>query len=293
MNTHSIQSDALIAEIKEQGAELVSLFSKKTKTEYIWQADPRFWNRSAPILFPIVGRLKDDKFTHSGKDYKLPKHGFVRDAPFTPTGPIDSTLGFTYEDTLKTRQVYPFPFILHVVFSLYWNVLETVYHVTNKGHGPMYFSIGSHEAYNCPWAEDEAFEDYYLEFDEDATYNSLQIGPGGLLTKDPAYHVIENGRRLPLNYGLFENDSLVFSDVPSNKVILGSRKSISKVEIAYNDAPNLVLWTKKDAPYICVEPWYGLPDFENSDGQIANKPGIVTLDKGESFSWRHTITIYE
>ena len=289
---HSIQSDLLYVDINEVGAELVSLFSKKTNTEYLWQGDPLSWNRTAPVLFPIVGRLKDGKYSYNGKSYNMPLHGFVMDAPFTVDRADASSLVFTCEDTQKNRAIYPFSFTFQVIFTLKWNVLETIYHVVNKTNGPMYFSFGSHEGYRCPRLAGETFEDYYLEFDHDNDYMNSGVSPNGLLTGE-SEPIINNGRRLPLSNGLFANDSLVFTDIPSGKVILGSNKSPAKVEIYYEDAPNLVVWTIPNVPFICIEPWHGLPDFEDSDGDFTKKPGIIKIDKGDAFSWRHTIAIYE
>jgi len=290
--THSIESDLISATIDEKGAELISLYSKRQKQEYLWQGNPDIWGGQAPVLFPIVGRLKDGAYTYKGKSYKMSPHGFVSNAPFVTKGAPDSSITFTYEDTAQTRAIYPFSFKLSVIFSVQWNVLETIYQVENRTKGPMYFSCGSHEGYICPRYEDESFEDYFLEFGQDATYQSLTVSENGLLC-EPHYAVIENGKRLPLHYGLFKNDSLVLTNIPTNTVTLASTKSKNKIVIDYEEAPNLVLWTKPNAPYICIEPWDGLPDFEGSDGDITNKPGILRLEEGETYNWRHTISIYE
>jgi len=287
---HSIESDLLSVQINQKGAELHSIFSKKTSTEYLWQGDPAIWSQRAPVLFPIVGRLKDGKYIYNEKTYKMPPHGFVAEAPFATIGPQGNTIAFVYENTAEIQKIYPFEFSLKVAFTLIGNMLETTYQVTNKTDGPIYFSFGSHEGYRCPRSEGETFEDYYLEFDCDADYSSHTVSPNGLLT-EPIYPVIENQRILPLRYDLFDNDSLVFANVPSKRVVLASKKSSARVEVSYGDCPNLVLWTQAGAPYICIEPWYGLPDFENSDGQFMNKPGIVSLEKGGLFSWKHTIKI--
>lgn len=289
---HSIQSDLFTAEINDKGAELYSLFSKKTKTEYLWQGDPAVWDQRAPVLFPVVARLKDGKYSYNGKDYNMSIHGFVLDAPFTTLGAKGNSIILTYEDTPETRAIYPFSFTFRVVFTLHGSALEIVYQVINKTDGPMYFSCGSHEGYRCPRDEGETFDDYYLEFEKEAVYASLLSSPDILLTKS-TYTVLENEKILPLSYDLFSNDSLVFANVPSNRVTLCSRKSTARVEIAYEDCPHLALWTRPDAHYICIEPWYGLPDFEDTDGQLVNKAGIISLKKSDVFSWKHTVTVFE
>ena len=291
--THILESDLLYVEINPLGAELSRLYSKRTGREYLWQGDPNIWERQAPVLFPIVGRLKDDTYTYNGKDYTLPCHGFAPDVIFETKGPRDDTIIFTYSDNKETRAVYPFAFKMQVIFTIRWSQVDITYHITNKTNGPMYFSCGSHEGYNCPWLEDEAFEDYFLEFDHEATYESCTVSPDGLLM-EPFYTVVENGRVLPLDHRIFENGtSLVFINIPTGKVSLGSHKSKERVIISYGDAPNLVVWSMPDAPYICIEPWWGLPDFEDSDGQFISKPAIINLEKGEVFNWKHTVNIYE
>ena len=289
---HALESNLLYAEIDDKGAELQSLFSKQTKTEYLWQGNPAVWAQRAPVLFPIVGRLKDGKYTHNGRTYNMPPHGFVSSAQFKAELTEDNSLILSYEDSKESRKLYPFAFAFNVIFTVKWNVIETIYEVINRTNGTMYFSFGSHEGYRCPRFEGEVFEDYFLEFDNEGIYTSHKISPDGLLMDD-TYPLIEGGRQLSLNYGLFDNDSLVFANVPSGKVALCSRKSSSRLEIEYDDAPNLVVWTKPQAPFVCIEPWYGLPDFENSDGQLANKKGIIALEKDAVFNWRHTISIYE
>lgn len=294
-NIHTIQSDALSVSVSERGAELTSIFSKKTNTEYLWQRDPAIWDKQAPVLFPIVGRLVNGKYVFDEKEYEMGIHGFAAATKFDveyADNMSASSLLFTCSDTKETREIYPFAFNFRVFYYLKWNVLETIYLVENKTNGPMYFSFGSHEGFCCPRHEGEEFSDYYLEFDHDNDYHALALSPNKLLTES-AYTVLENDKRLQLDYKLFENDAIVMADCPSGKVILGSKKSKAKIEMDYTDAPNLGIWTKIGAPYVCIEPWYGLPDFEGTDGDITKKPGIIRLEKDGVFSWKHSITIYE
>jgi len=285
---HSIQSDQLIATISDNGAELISLVSKKTQKEYIWQADPQFWNKHAPILFPIVGRLKDGKYTYQGKEYELPIHGFASSSLFTTKGACGDSITFTLESSAETLAVYPFEFVFNVIFKLIGNSLETIYQVENKTDGCMYFSCGSHEGYSV-----SSFEDCYLEFDKDATYKSAYVSEAGLLLESD-FEVIKNDRHLPLNYEFFKkNDCLVFIDVPSKKVTLGSKNNDTKIIVDYENTPNLVVWTREGAPYLCIEPWDGLPDYEISKGDFSEKPGMIRLDKGANYSLQHKITFEE
>ena len=289
---HTIQSELLQATINPLGAELSSLKSKRTGTEYLWQGDPAWWEGQAPILFPIVCALKGDTYTYNGSSYNMTIHGFASVSKFEITSSSGSKIVFTLTDNQETRKQYPFAFLLDAIFEVDGNKLITTYRVKNTNDGPLYFSIGAHEAYRCPREKGEAFEDYYLEFACSNTYISETSGENGLI--DGAdYTVIENGRVIPLHYGWFEKDTLIFKDVPCRKIALKSKKSKAVLEIDYEDAPHLGIWTKIGAPYVCIEPWYGLVDYENHDGNIKNKAGIITLEAGEEFAWTHSATITE
>jgi galactose mutarotase-like enzyme len=290
----TLQSDLLKVQINPKGAELFSLFSAKTQREYLWQGDPKWWGGRAPVLFPVLCSMKDNTYTLKEKPYQMPKHGFVRHEVFSlaPTGNTTNTCTLEYTDNEKTRAMYPFAFIFQVIFSVTGNTLATTYRVVNRGDEMMYFSAGSHEAYNCLWEEDETFEDYYLEFDKDGDYRSEIITPEGLID-GATYPVIQNGRILPLKHELFDNDALVFRNVPASRVYLKSKKSAAVVEVDYQNAPHLGIWQKPGAPYICIEPWFGLPDEVTHNGKIEEKYGIVPLEKGKEFNWTHTITIHE
>ncbi|MCL2014774.1 MAG: aldose 1-epimerase family protein [Defluviitaleaceae bacterium] len=291
---HFLQSDEFSVTISEYGAELCSFLSKKTKMEYLWQKNPKFWDRQAPVLFPFVGRLKDAQYSYNGKTYPMPIHGFAPTTHFTTSGStMDNTIVFSCTNTPETRKIYPFSFELNVIFTLKWNVLQTVYHVVNKTSGAMYFSLGSHEGFICPRSPGETFSNYFLEFDHDNTYKALTVTPDGFMSEP--YTVLEDDRRLYLDYKMFDNNSVVLHNLPSNKVILASQSSKPKIVIEYDDAPNLVLWSQPNAPYICIEPWHGLPDFEKDQSpiDITKKQGIICLQQGETFAWQHNISIYE
>lgn len=289
---HTIQSDSLRVDINSVGAELFSLYSKNTGEEYLWQGDSDWWAGRAPVLFPIVCSMKDCSYLYDGNAYNMPKHGFALGARFSTAGAQGSKIVFEYSDNDETRKIYPFAFLFQVVFELADNKLITTYRVENHNKCPMYFSLGSHEAYRCPRGSKETFEDYYLEFEKDSTYISEKVTDAGLISGE-TYTVIDNGRTIPLKYELFANDTLIFKNVPGNKIFLKSKKSTDVVEVNYQDAPNLGIWTKVGAPYICIEPWYGLPDEAQHDGRLENKLGIVNLKVGNEFAWTHSITIHE
>jgi len=287
---YSIKSDVLQADINAVGAELSSL--RSAQAEYLWQGDPTWWAGRAPILFPIACSMKDNTYVYNGKAYNMPKHGFVRNAELSVFAKGDSKITFEYSDNEETRKMYPFSFLFQVVFELVGNTLSTTYRVVNRSDVTMYFSVGAHEAYRCPREDGETFDDYYLEFEKDGTYITETVNSAGLLDGN-SYTVIENGNILPLKHELFVNDALIFKNVPGRRVSLKSKKSPAVVTVDYQGAPYLGIWTKVGAPYVCIEPWYGLPDEVTHDGKIENKLGIVSLDAHSEFEWMHTITISE
>ena len=291
---HTIQSDtgALKVDISSVGAELCSIYSNQTDREYLWQGDPAWWSGRAPILFPIVGSVKDGVYAYNAKNYSLPKHGFVRGARFTAAEASISKIVLEYSSNEETYKLYPFAFLFQAIFELTDNTLSITYRVKNLNNFSMYFSLGSHEAYCCPREDGEAFDDYYLEFEKNGTYISETVTNNGLISGE-IYTVIENGKTIPLKYDLFANDALIFKNVISNRIFLKSTKTAAFVEIYYQDAPHLGIWTKIGAPFICIEPWYGMPDDDGHDGSIENKYGIITLDAHSDFAWTHTITIHE
>jgi galactose mutarotase-like enzyme len=199
----------------------------------------------------------------------------VRQAEFNVAAEAGDRVVFEYAGNDKTYGSYPFKFLLRIIFEVKGSALVQTYRVENKNDRAMYFSIGSHEGFNC-----------------DGTYISESVNSAALITGEQ-YTVIENGRVIPLKPELFANDAMIFKNVPSPKIFLKSKKSSAVVEMDYEDAPHLGIWTKVGAPFVCIEPWYGLPDFADHDGKIENKYGIITVQAGDAFQWTHTIKVHE
>lgn len=287
---HFLESEALKIAVDNTGAELQSIYAKRSGEEYLWQGDSAYWNGRAPVLFPIIGGLKNGAYQYNNKTYALSKHGFVRRNYFHRIQD-ESALVFEYVDNSSTRKIYPFQFSLKIEFSLTGSTLTIKNRVVNVSDGEMLFSIGAHEAYRCPRHTDETFNDYYLEFECDGPYESFPVTPQGLLM-DESYTVLGQERVLPLKHDLFTNDALIFKNIKAKKVAIKSNKNPSVVEVAY-DSAHLGIWTKVGAPFICIEPWCGLPDLADTDGVFAHKEGIIRLDAGAEFVFTHSITIKE
>lgn len=266
--------------VDEHGAQLVSL--TKGDTEYICAGSP-FWNYSTPTLFPIVGRLKGDSYTFDGKSYTLGQHGFARNRRFSciDDQPLTFRLAYDY-DTLK---VYPFKFALTVSYRPLNNELLVTMRVQNLDEVDIWFSLGAHPALKVPF-DGGQFSDYVLEFNRDEKLERIPLTNDGLLSRErvPFFE----GRRLPLSYDLFDNDALIFDHLNSNCLTLRRDKHCVTLRA---DAPFWGIWTKRNAPFICLEPWHGHADYADFNGDFTQKPGILSLEPGKSFSAQYSIII--
>jgi galactose mutarotase-like enzyme len=270
----TITNSQLSATINTLGAELISLV-KNTKN-YIWQVDELYWNKTSPILFPIVGRLKNDSYTFNGKTYQLPRHGFARNMEFTFDKKSDSQVIFELNETEETKAIYPFSFKLLMAYTLMENELVIEYFVRNQSDEVLPFSIGAHPAF----AISDKLENYSLEFNAIDTFETHHLENESFIGKTTLVDTKNNA--IALNFTLFEKDALVFKQLNSNEVILKNKdKAILKVN--YDHFPYLGIWTKQNAPFLCIEPWCGLADSNNHNGDLEEKEGMNHLPAGEDF----------
>lgn len=290
---YSIENDLFKVEVNECGAELCSILSKSTGFEYIWQADPEIWAGAAPVLFPTIGALKSGSYNFEGKTYQLPKHGFVRHSKKVRLiNRTSSRLSFIISSDEETMAMYPFKFDLKISFFLFESRLQVFHELANSGDGPMYFSLGAHPAFNYPWKEDENRDDYYLEFERKENNSIFGLSKNGLLSKKEK-PMMEDTNRLPLENGMFDNDALIFTELNSSEVSIKAKGAKGKISVNFDDFPFLGLWSKPNANFLCIEPWDGLPDFEDSDQELTRKPGIVKLGPGSIHYASYTIQIFE
>ncbi len=273
----------LTAGISQIGAELKSL--KKDGYEYIWSGDPRVWSGTAPVLFPTLCALKDDKYILEGKTYEMPKHGFVRGQEFAVESVTDTSVTLLYTHNAQTLQMYPFAFAFRVIFTLSGNSLAVEYRVTNQNDRNMYFSVGAHEAYATP----EGIEDYDILFPCKEDLKTVLLN-GGLLQKH-TMTIGKNTQYLPLYDKYFILDTLIFRDLKSKSLILKNRKTDRAIQVDFPDCAYLAIWHKPSAGFLCIEPWSGLPDNEDTDYDITTKEGILTLAPQAQYSNIHTITV--
>jgi len=284
----TISSSALTCRINKQGAELSSVKNSEG-TEFIWQANKEIWARHAPVLFPTVGKLKDNTFIFENKKYELPQHGFARDMKFTLVHLTESVCTFQLVSNEETLKKYPFNFILEITYEVKDNKLITTYNVTNSSDSLLYFAIGAHPGFNVPLEKGERFEDYYLEFEPSSSYNTTVL-KDGLLTEFKKELKLE-GNRLNLTSALFDNDALVFEDHQINTISLGSFISNHKIKMECSHWPYFGIWSKKGSrEFVCLEPWYGITDRSNSDKQFVNKKGLLLLDPDKDFTCSFSVT---
>lgn len=288
---HRLENELLSIGVKSIGAELCSIVNNFTGKEYIWQGDPAFWASHAPILFPIIGALKDNTYFFEGKEYQLPKHGFFRNSEAVVLkrqgkDHLVFSLKF-YEETLKA---YPFKFELEVSFILKGKSLEVKHEVFNLDEKPIYFSVGGHPAFNAPLFPGESYDDYYLEFDKNLELQTHILTADGLIS-NRTEGVLKEENKIHLRNDLFNNDALIFETISSKKISLNSKHSGKILAVEYSDFENLGIWAKPNAPYVCIEPWLGIADFADTDQELKNKVGIKKLMPTQSFSATYTIEI--
>lgn len=279
----TLKNDFLVAKFSEKGAELKSLVCNGE--EQIWCGDEKVWGKSCPVLFPICGGLKDDKYILNGKEYFLDKHGYARTSMFSVEKADEDSVTFLLCSNEETKKVFPFEYELRIIYTLKGKTLSAEYNVKNLSYDTMYFSIGSHEGYATP----EGIEDYDIIFPQKETLSS--IATCGKILDDKESIVLKDSNVLPLYEKDFLNDALVFKKINSKSVNLRNRKTGREIQVDFPNSPYLLLWQVPGAKYICIEPWNGFPDDVNSDYNFAKKEGINAIKPGGIFSAVHKITI--
>ncbi len=283
MSITTLSNRTIEAQINTSGAELCSLKSNSNR-EYIWEGNPAFWGKHSPVLFPIVGTLKNNTFYQNGIEYVLSRHGFAREMEFQLVTTCENSAVFSIQSNSETLQKYPFEFELQIQYTLIGTTLELAYSVINKDKIAIPFSIGAHPAFALP----SNFEEYTLAFDETEPleYTLLE---NDLVSKQTE-RIKTNTNKVPLTYELFKKDALIFKQLKSTALtIIEKENPILKVR--FDDFPNLGIWTKMDAPFICIEPWFGYSDTTESNGNLFEKEGIIVLTTGSTFQAKFSIEI--
>ncbi len=278
--TFDLKKGSLRAAARTKGGELVSL-RDGGGPEYIWQGDPAFWTGQNPVLFPIVGVLKEGKIDIGGRSYAMNRHGFARGMEFSPTERGDDFITLELRESGETLERYPFPFVLRITHRLLDDGFSTTLAVTNTRTTPMPFCIGAHTAIRCPLREGERFEDYELRFEQPEHAESDLLSPEGVILHGGRRLILDGTDRLPLDYGMFaELDTLIFRTLRSKSVSLVHRETGRGVRLDFHECPMTAFWTKPGASYLCMEPWQGCAAWDNESGNFEDKPFCVTLEPG-------------
>ncbi len=286
-----ISNDILEVEIALKGAELQNIYNKQTKLEYLWDGNPGFWSKRSPVLFPIVGSLKNNRYSYKEKLYELPRHGFARDMLFAITYHSSDTVCLSLISNEETLLKYPFHFIFSIRYTILQNKLKVEYLVENKGNEPMYFSVGAHPAFKVPLVDNTGFEDYCLVFNETADLERWPLTDKGLI-KDMPVDFLKNTNKIRLDPSLFYEDALVFKGLRSTSVAIVSNKTAHGLMMHFEGFPYLGIWNARDADFVCIEPWCGIADSENATGAIEEKEGINQLESNDSFIRSWEVEVY-
>jgi galactose mutarotase-like enzyme len=281
---HTIENSNLICIIESKGAEIRSLVNKITGEEYIWQIDGKVWGSSSPVLFPAIGKIKESKIVFEGKEYAMSKHGIVRNNDQLNFKSIDdSACSFTLNSSSDTLKKYPCEFSFIVSFKILENRLVMNYSVENLDSIPMHFGCGGHTAYACPISEETKLSDYSIEFPTQQPLMANTLGDTGLLSHQ-LRKIESQAGLLALSDTLFNQDALIFSNINWDWVRLRKKNQTKGIKVRFKGYPNLALWSKPGADYVCIEPWLGLPDHEDESLDLSKKLTLKTIAPNEVFS---------
>jgi galactose mutarotase-like enzyme len=273
------------------GAELDSVFHKVFGLEYMWSGDSDFWGKKSPVLFPIVGSLKENTYFFEGQKYGLSRHGFARERVFILEKQDAESLLFTLQHDSETLKKYPFKFLFQIKYTLYENKLSVTYIVENQSLTPMPCSVGAHPAFKIPLVDDTIYEDYFLEINKQETYGRYPLSINGLIETN-ANVFLENSSKIPLKKELFYADAVVLKDMTSTKMSIKSDKTERGLTMDFEGFPYFGIWAAKDAPFVCLEPWCGIADTVLATQNILEKEGINLLEVGGVFERTWSIEMF-
>lgn len=287
---HTLSNEILEIKIATRGAELQSIYNKQTGLEYMWHAGSE-WPKKSPVLFPVVGGLKNNSYTFNNTSYTLSRHGFAREMDFELINQTNNSLTFSLKENAATLLQYPFAFSFYVKYTLHSNNVNLSYIVENHTEEKLYFSVGAHPAFAVPLTAGTSYEDYFLEFETIDDTPVWPLSAEGLIERN-SIPFIKDGRKLPLTKELFLKDALVFKNLLSKKISIKSDKTTHGITVSFDGFPYMGIWAAKNADFVCIEPWCGIADSVNTTGKLEDKEGINMLRKGESFERSFGVEVY-
>jgi galactose mutarotase-like enzyme len=286
-----ISNEILTVQISAAGAELQSIINKDNSLEYMWSGDPAFWGKKSPVLFPIVGGLKNGTYQHQGITYQLGRHGFARERVFTVRSHSTESIRFSLVSDETTKEVYPFDFVFSIEYSLINNRLTVTYIVENIGDETLLFSVGAHPAFKVPIVDGTNYEDHQLVFSTNETVGIYPLSVDGLIEKytEP---LLNNSNSIPLTKALFAKDALVFKELKSDYIGILNHKNQHGLKLHYSNFPYMGIWAAKNADFVCIEPWCGIADSVDASGELAEKEGINQLSPSDVFERTWTVEVF-
>ncbi|MBR3307178.1 MAG: aldose 1-epimerase family protein [Lachnospiraceae bacterium] len=288
---YDIKNEKLICEIDVHGAELKSLKRISDGKEYMWSGDPAYWNRTSPVLFPFVGGVKDKLYRHEGKEYTIGQHGFARDMDFTLESQSGDEIWFSLSETEESLGKYPFRFLLGIGYKIEDTKVKVMWEVKNTDDDTMFFSIGAHPGFAVESLKGHAFMLRDKEGKKVTSIKNRVFGKGGCVTDRTEECELQDGVLL-LSEELFDNDALVLENDQIGSVTLSDDHGTPSLTVKF-DAPLVGLWSPphKNAPFVCIEPWYGRCDPESFTGELKDRDYEQKLAPGEVFKASYEIVI--
>lgn len=288
----TLKNQDLAIQVAAHGAELCSIV--RNGKEYLWQADPAFWARHSPVLFPIVGRVWNDTYRVEGKEYRLSQHGFARDMDFTLTHESADELRYRLESSEATLEKYPYPFALEIGYRLKGRCIEVLWQVQNTGDREMPFQIGAHPAFVYQDFDPADDERGYFAFDRAQGLEYICPVEKGCVSPERHKLTTEAGGLMPIRTATFDCDTYIFDGGQLQEVTLLDKAKRPYLSLHF-DTPLVALWAptkaKPDCPFVCIEPWYGRADRVGYEGEYAERDHMQRLAAGETFRGGYAIEI--
>lgn len=295
---YQLENSYLKIQVCGKGAEVQSIFDKEMEKEILWNGDEKYWERRSPVLFPNVGRHHGNCYLYQGKRFDTVQHGFARDADFQCISHTETALTFQLKETAETKAYFPFSFTLEITYRLTERSLEVLWKVKNTDRKTMYFTIGGHPGFMVPILEDTCQTDYKLLFgNKEALTYRLVYGATGTADGDKTYTLplTPYGDYMGCDIGknMFEHDALIFDDSQISCAGIGYPDGTPYILMECSGFTNFGIWSKPGAPFICLEPWQGRCDDYGFQGEISEKPDVITLAADDVFEKMYRVTVYK
>lgn len=288
-----ISNNLISVWIDEVGCELKKVVYNNI--DYLHDANPLYWGKTAPILFPNIGTIKDGYSIIDDVKYKMIKHGFLKEALFETVEESSSSITLKFTDNESTKMIYPYSFTILISYEVVDTTLLSKIKIINDSNKVMPFNLGLHPAFKVPLLDNESFEDYHISFDKQGTYEIPYVDlSNGTIDYTKRVRTLTNLKSLPLNYDDYKNDALIFENVLSHKVTLANKNETAGVEFTFDSFTHLGIWTPFtiNSPFICIEPWIGSGDIPTTDHIFTNKRDIITLESKKSKEFTYSIRFF-